>query len=98
MTSERIFKVLLAPHLTEKTSSAEESANQYVFRVVKDANKSEIKDAVEHLFEVKVENVRTVVVKGKTKSFKMRAGKRPDWKKAYVRLAAGQTIEQLGAE
>ncbi|MGV6850833.1 MAG: 50S ribosomal protein L23 [bacterium] len=98
MTSERIFKVLLAPHMTEKTSSVEDKANQYVFRVVKDASKTEIKDAVEHLFEVKVMNVRTVLVKGKTKAFKGRAGKRPDWKKAYVRLSEGQTIEQIGAE
>jgi large subunit ribosomal protein L23 len=69
-----------------------------VFQVVNDANKAEVKGAVELLFDVSVESVRMVNVKGKTKSFRMRPGKRSDWKKAYVRVQEGQVIDFLGGE
>jgi large subunit ribosomal protein L23 len=69
-----------------------------VFHVVNDANKAEVKGAVELLFDVSVESVRIVNVKGKTKSFRMRPGKRSDWKKAYVRVQDGQVIDFLGGE
>ncbi len=98
MSKERLYKVLLAPRLTEKSSRVSESSNQYVFKVTPDSNKAEIKDAVEHLFKVNVESVRIVNVKGKNKSFKLRAGKRSDWKKAYVRVQDGQVIDVLGGE
>ncbi len=98
MSEERLYKVLLAPRVTEKSTQIGESSNQYVFKVSTDSNKSEIKAAVEKLFEVNVESVRTVNVKGKTKSFKMRAGKRNDWKKAYVRVQEGQVIDFLGGD
>ena len=75
-----------------------ENSNQYVFHVVPDASKSEVKGAVELLIDVKVEAVRMVNVKGKTKSFRMRPGKRSDWKKAYVRVQEGQVIDFLGGE
>jgi len=98
MSEERLYKVLLAPRMTEKSTQIGESSNQYVFKVTSDSNKSEIKAAVEKLFEVTVESVRVVNVKGKTKSFKARAGKRNDWKKAYVRVQEGQVIDFLGGD
>ena len=98
MSTERLFKVLLAPRMTEKTTMIGEKSNQYVFRVTTDSNKKEIKNAVEKLFEVNVESVRIVNVKGKSKSFKLRTGKRSDWKKAYVRVQEGQVIDFLGGE
>ena len=98
MSKDRLYQVLLAPRVTEKTTRVGEEGNQYVFRVVKDASKSEVSDAVETLFDVKVESVRIVNVKGKNKSFRMRPGKRSDWKKAYVRVQEGQVIDVLGGE
>lgn len=98
MSSDRLYKVLLAPRMTEKTTRVGESSNQYVFKVTNDSNKAEIKNAVEKLFEVTVESVRVVNVKGKSKTFKARAGKRNDWKKAYVRVQEGQVIDFLGGE
>ena len=98
MSNERLYKVLLAPRMTEKSTRIGESSNQYVFEVAIDSNKKEIKDAVEMLFEVNVESVRVVKVKGKSKTFKLRTGKRNDWKKAYVRVQEGQVIDVLGGE
>ena len=98
MNQERIYKVLRAPHVTEKAALANQSGNQIVFKVAIDSNKREIKQAVEQLFEVKVENVRTVRVKGKTRRTRFGVGKRSDWKKAYVSLAAGQEIDFTVAE
>ena len=98
MSNERLYTVLLSPRMTEKSTRVGESSNQYVFRVTTDSNKKEIKDAVEKLLEVNVESVRTVKVKGKSKSFKARVGKRSDWKKAYVRVQEGQVIDFLGGE
>jgi large subunit ribosomal protein L23 len=98
MNKNRLYQVLLAPRVTEKTTRVGEESNQYVFRVVKDANKSEVRNAVEMLFDVSVESVRIVNVKGKNKSFRMRPGRRSDWKKAYVRVQDGQVIDLLGGE
>ena len=98
MKTNRLYQVLLSPRVTEKTTAIGEDSNQYVFRVIKDANKSEIKGAVEMLFDVSVKSVRIVNVKGKSKSFRMRPGKRSDWKKAYVRVQEGQVIDVLGGE
>ena len=93
MNQERLFKVLLGPHITEKAASAAESATQVAFKVATDASKLEVKKAVEKLFEVKVEGVRVINVKGKTRRTRTGMGKRSDWKKAYVRLAEGQDID-----
>ncbi|GAA4652651.1 MULTISPECIES: 50S ribosomal protein L23 [Kistimonas] len=98
MNQERLLKVLLGPHISEKASVVAEERNQYVFKVAKDAVKLEIKKAVEQLFEVKVKSVRTVNVKGKTKRTMRGLGKRSDWKKAYVALEAGQEIDFADAE
>ena len=96
MKEERLLKVLLAPHVSEKSTMAAEASNTVVFKVAKDSNKAEIKAAVEKLFEVEVEGVRTVNVKGKTKSHGQSFGKRSDWKKAYVVLKEGQDIDFVG--
>jgi large subunit ribosomal protein L23 len=98
MSNDRLYQVLLSPRVTEKTTMVGEKSNQYVFHVIKDASKVEVKGAVELLFEVNVESVRMVNVKGKTKSFRTRPGKRSDWKKAYVRVQEGQVIDFLGGE
>ncbi len=98
MSNNRLYQVLLSPRVTEKTTLVGEKSNQYVFHVIKDASKVEVKGAVELLFEVNVESVRMVNVKGKTKSFRTRPGKRSDWKKAYVRVQEGQVIDFLGGE
>jgi large subunit ribosomal protein L23 len=96
-SKERLMQVLVAPHVSEKAARAGE-ANQIVFRVACDATKPEIKAAVELMFEVKVDAVQVVNVMGKAKRFGGRPGQRSDWKKAYVKLAQGQTIDFTGAE
>ena len=98
MNQERAFKVLLGPHISEKSTVVAEEHSQYVFRVAQDATKLEIKKSVEQLFEVSVRAVRTVVVKGKTKRTRFGMGKRSDWKKAYVSLEQGQEIDFADAE
>jgi large subunit ribosomal protein L23 len=95
---ERLMQVLVAPHVSEKAARASEQGNQMVFRVARDATKPEIKAAVELMFEVKVDAVQVVNVMGKAKRFGGRQGRRSDWKKAYVKLAQGQTIDFTGAE
>lgn len=89
---EAIYRVIYGPHVTEKAVSGSD-ANIHAFRVATSASKSEIKKSVELLFEVKVASVKTVNVKGKSKNFGKRQGKRKNWKKAYVRLADGQTLD-----
>jgi large subunit ribosomal protein L23 len=98
MNQERLMTVLLEPHVSEKATRASEQGNQVVFKVRRDATKAEIGKAVEMIFEVKVEEVQVANQRGKAKRFDARHGRRSDWKKAYVRLAAGQTIEFLGGE
>ncbi|UCX06357.1 50S ribosomal protein L23 [Shewanella sp. HL-SH8] len=96
ITEERLLKVILAPHISEKSTVVAEKNNTVVFRVAIDATKAEIKAAVAKLFEVEVDTVRTLVNKGKTKRTGARTGRRSDWKKAYVTLAAGADIDFVG--
>ncbi len=96
MNKERLMTVLIQPHVSEKASTITEKSNQYVFRVRSDASKSEVKQAVELMFEVKVEGINLLNKPGKTRKFKNVAGKRNGYKKAYVRLQAGQTIDLGG--
>ncbi len=93
MNQERLLKVLLGPVMSEKSANAADASRQFVFRVAPDATKPEIAAAVEMLFDVNVEKVQTINVKGKRKRFGRLAGKRKDWKKAVVRLAEGQDID-----
>lgn len=95
---ERLMTVIRGPHLSEKAHIAAEN-NQVVLKVRTDATKSEIAAAVELLFEVDVDDVTVVNVKGKNKRFGRTLGRRSDWKKAYVRLAEGSSLEEiLGGE
>lgn len=98
MNQERVFQVLRGPHISEKATVLAEAQGQYVFKVSVDATKLEIKKAVEQLFEVKVQSVATLNVKGKTKRTAKGMGKRASWKKAYVRLEQGQDIDFVDAE
>jgi len=97
MNENRLMQVLLAPHISEKSANAADKSNQYVFKVTTDSNKAEIKGAVELMFKVDVEDVKTVNVKGKVKRHGNRLGKRSDWKKAYIRLKQGQEIDFVGS-
>jgi len=94
---ERLMQVILGPHVSEKSTTAAEGG-KVVFRVRRDANKKEIRRAVELLFEVKVASVSVVSVPGKRKRFGARMGQQSSWKKAYVRLAPGQDLDFIGAE
>ncbi|MCZ6831118.1 MAG: 50S ribosomal protein L23 [Gammaproteobacteria bacterium] len=98
MNPERVFQVLLGPHVSEKAAIVADLNNQYVFKVALDATKLEVKKAVEQLFKVKVDAVQTLKVKGKVKRNKYGYSRRPSWKKAYVRLEQGQDIDFTVAE
>ena len=91
---ERLLTVIQGPHMSEKAHIASEN-NHVVLKVRTDATKKEVAQAVELLFEVKVEAVQVVNVKGKTKRFQQTNGRRVNWKKAYVKLADGTSIEEL---
>ncbi len=91
---ERLMTVIRGPHLSEKAHFAAEK-NQVVLKVRTDASKKEIAQAVTLLFEVEVESVKTVNVKGKNKRFQQTKGRRVNWKKAYVRLAEGSSLEEF---
>ena len=93
MSLSHLTNVLRSPHISEKTARIQEFSNQYVFEVALDASKSDVKAAVEKMFNVKVESVQVVNVKGKAKGFRGRTGKRGGWRKAYVRLGDGQSID-----
>jgi large subunit ribosomal protein L23 len=98
MNQERIYKVLLGPHISEKATVVADKDGQFVFRVAPDATKPEIKAAVEQLFEVKVRNVQVLNIKGKTKRTARGVGKRSNVRKAYVRLVDGHDIDFADVE
>ena len=93
MNREQLMSVLIAPHVTEKTSLAMQNHNQYTFRVRREASKTDIRKAIELMFDVKVTGVQVVNEPGKVRRFGRSVGRTQDWKKAYVSLAAGQTID-----
>ncbi|MBB1088383.1 50S ribosomal protein L23 [Lysobacter sp. SG-8] len=95
MNEAKLYTIIRAPRVSEKTARLQEVSNQYVFEVATDATKADIKAAVEKLFDVKVEAVNVVNVKGKAKAFRFRMGRRADWRKAYVKLADGQSIDVM---
>jgi large subunit ribosomal protein L23 len=96
--AERLMNVVLAPVVSEKSTLVADKNRQYVFRVADDATKPEVKAAVELLFKTKVQSVTVSNVKGKQKRFGRFMGRRRNWKKAYVRLAAGQEINFAATE
>ena len=96
MNVERLHQVIVAPVISEKGTRVAEANNQMVFKVLSEAQKPEIKAAVEALFKVKVTGVRTLNVYGKVKGGQKTPGRRSNWKKAYVTLAEGQQIDLTG--
>ena len=98
MNQERIFTILIGPHVSEKATIVADQNNQYVFKVAPDATKPEIKAAVEALFEVSVTKVNVVNLKGKAKRTARGIGKRSDTRKAYVTLGEGQEISFAASE
>jgi len=98
MNQERIFQVLVGPHISEKAAIVADDNNQYVFKVAVDATKAEIKKSVEQLFKVTVTGVNTLKVKGKVKRNRYGFSTKPTWKKAYVTLQPGQDIDFAAAE
>lgn len=96
--NNRLYSVLLAPHVTEKAVRVTEKHNQVVFKVARNATKQDIRSAVESLFNVKVVAVCLSNVKGKIKQFKQVKGRRNNWKKAYVSLQTGHDINVANFE
>ncbi|HZM33486.1 MAG TPA: 50S ribosomal protein L23 [Burkholderiales bacterium] len=96
--AEQLMNVVLAPVVSEKSTFVAERNRQYVFRVADDATKPEIKAAIELMFKTKVESVTVLNVTGKERRFGRTIGRRRNWKKAYVRLAAGQEINFAATE
>ncbi len=94
---ERLFNLIRKPHISEKSALAGENANQYVFKVAVDATKSEIKAAVESVFDVSVKKVQVLNQKGKVRRTRTGFGRRNNWKKAYVSLAEGQQLDFTAA-
>ncbi len=97
MNAERMHQILLRPVISEKSTNAAEANRQVVFEVLENATKAEVREAVEKLFDVSVTAVQVLNVRGKVKRFGKTPGKRNNWKKAYVRLAAGDDIDFLGS-
>ena len=98
MNAEHLYHVILAPHISEKSTRVGEKHKQIVFKVRRDANKPAIKQAVEKMFKVQVQSVTVANLKGKSKKTGRISGRRQDWKKAYVRLKPGHYIEFLGQQ
>ena len=96
MNQERMHQILVSPHVSEKGSLLADEENQHVFKVLSTATKTEVKQAVETMFKVKVEKVRILNTKGKTKRFGGRMGKRSDLRKAYVTLMPDNDIDFAG--
>jgi len=93
MSSESLFRIIKAPHVSEKSAIVADANNCVVFKVSLTATKPEIKKAVEKAFDVKVKSVRVLNVKGKAKRNRFGLVQKSNWKKAYVTLEAGQEID-----
>lgn len=93
ISQERFLKVLLSPHISEKSSISMEKFNTVVLKVSRNTTKNEIKFAVQNLFNIQVESVKTVYVKGKKKRQSNRIIYRRDWKKAYIKVKKGQNLD-----
>ena len=97
MNQERLLKLIVSPRVSEKASIASEKRNEYVFCVLDNATKPEVKDAIEFLFNTKVKSVRMLNVRAKKKLFRGMQGTRKGFKKAYVTLEANQKLDVMGA-
>ena len=98
MREEDVYRVILAPHISEKSTMTADKNRQFVFEVRRDATKPAIRQAVEKMFNVEVASVTVVNVLGKRKQSGRTVGRRQDWKKAYVRLKPGHDIDFVGAQ
>lgn len=98
VSEEKLFQVIISPHVSEKSTRLADKDRQMVFEVHRDASKPIIKLAVEKMFNVQVESVTLTNVKGKRKQTGRMSGRRQDWKKAYVRLKPGQDINFVGQQ
>ena len=98
MNEERMYNVLVAPVVSEKTAMAAELYGRHTFKVAPDATKLEVKNAVEKIFDVNVVSVQISNSKGKVKRHGVRVGRRSDARKAVIRLAEGQDIDYMGLE
>ncbi|MCP4043985.1 MAG: 50S ribosomal protein L23 [Gammaproteobacteria bacterium] len=96
MNQERLMKILLSPHVSEKSTMAADRDRQFVFKVSSDATKPEVKKAVELMFDVEVQGVQIMNVKGKSKQSGRISGRRSGWKKAYVTLRPDNDIDFMG--
>lgn len=97
MNEQRLMSILVAPHISEKSTRVADGSSQVTFKVRKDARKPEIRQAVEKIFEVEVVSVSVLNIKGKRKKFRGSSqGRRTDWRKAYVRLKSGHDIDFMG--
>jgi large subunit ribosomal protein L23 len=96
VNNERLLTLLRAPRISEKATRIADTYKQFVFEVVKAATKPDVKQAVESIFKVQVASVQMCNVKGKTRSFRRKPGRRPNIKKAYVRLKPGFDIDFIG--
>jgi large subunit ribosomal protein L23 len=96
LSKEQLMNVLVAPHMSEKSARVSTEGNQFVFRVRTDATRNDVKHAVELMFDVKVQGVQVMNQPGKKRRFGRIQGHRSGFKKAYVRLVAGQTIDFAG--
>ncbi|MCB1645938.1 MAG: 50S ribosomal protein L23 [Pseudomonadales bacterium] len=96
MNEERMYKILLGAHISEKSTVIGDVSNQFAFKVSRDATRPEIKEAVEKIYNVSVVDVTTMNVKGKVKRNMRGVSRKPNWKKAYVRLAEGNDIDFAG--
>ncbi len=95
---ERLYKILLGPHISEKVSILGDDKNQYAFKVLRDATKGEVKKAVEELFQVTVTDVCVLNIKGKVKRTARGYSRKKNWKKAYVSVKEGQEIDYMVVE
>ena len=95
--SMNVYEIIRAPRVSEKTARLQEVSNQYAFEVAREATKADIKAAIEQLFGVTAEAVHQVNVKGKAKWLRQAPGSRGNSRKAYVKLAEGQSIDVMTA-
>ncbi len=98
MNEARLYQIIRGPRISEKSTLVADKHHQFVFEVLKDATKPEIRRAVEKMFDVEVESVQVANVRGKVKRFGHTPGRRRDWKKAYVRLKPGHDIDFIGTQ
>ena len=98
MNQERMYNVLLGAHISEKATVIADEANQFAFKVARDATRPEIKEAVEKIYGVSVKEVTVLNVKGKVKRNMRGVSRKPNWKKAYVRLDDGHDIDFSSAD